>query len=124
MDRSGAYYARYVAKTVVRANLANTCEVQLGYVIGISNPVSIHVNTFNTGIVNDEKIQELVTQVFNFRPHHIRQELELDNVRYQELAKYGHCGREDLNVAWESVDLKAKQLRELYEETKRASQVL
>ncbi len=124
VDRSGAYYARYVAKAVVRANLANTCEVQFGYVIGVSNPVSIHVNTFNTGIIKDEKIQELVTQVFNFRPHHIRQELELDNVRFQDLAKYGHCGREDLNVAWESVDLKAKELRELYEETKRTSQVL
>lgn len=124
VDRSGAYYARYVAKAVVKANLADRCEVQLGYVIGISNPVSIHVNTFNTGITKDEKIQELVTQVFNFRPSMIREELLLDEVKYQDLAKYGHCGREDLNVAWESVDLKAKQLRKLYEETKRASQVL
>ena len=82
------------------------------------------MNTFNTGIIKDEQIRELVAQVFNFRPHHIRQELELDSVRYQDLAKYGHCGREDLNVRWESVDLKAKQLRKLYEETKRASQVL
>jgi S-adenosylmethionine synthetase len=124
VDRSGAYYARYVAKAVVRANLADRCEVQLGYVIGISNPVSIHVNTFNTGVIKDERIQELVTQVFNFRPHHIRQELELDNIRYQDLAKYGHCGREDLNVLWESVEVKANELKELYGKTKRASQVL
>ena len=124
VDRSGAYYARYVAKAVVRANLADRCEVQLGYVIGISNPVSIHVNTFNTGIIKDERIQELVTQVFDFRPLHIRQELDLDNVTYQDLAKYGHCGREDLNVRWESVENKANELKELYGKTKRAPQVL
>lgn len=124
VDRSGAYYARYVAKAIVRANLADRCEVQLGYVIGISNPVSIHINTFNTGVISDEAIQELVSKIFDFRPSMIRKELLLDEVKYQDLAKYGHCGREDLNVAWESVDLKAKQLRKLYEETKRASQVL
>jgi len=124
VDRSGAYYARHVAKAVVRAKLADRCEIQLGYVIGISNPVSIHVNTFNTGIIEDERIQELIAQVFNFRPHHIRKELELDNVRFQDLAKYGHCGREDLNVRWESVDAKANELKELYGKTKRASQVL
>ncbi|HMM00513.1 MAG TPA: methionine adenosyltransferase [Bacilli bacterium] len=124
VDRSGAYYARFVAKAIVRANLADRCEVQLGYVIGISNPVSIHINTFNTGVISDEAIQELVSKIFDFRPSMIRKELLLDEVKYQDLAKYGHCGREDLNVAWESVDLKAKQLRKLYEETKRASQVL
>ena len=124
VDRSGAYYARYVAKAIVRANLADRCEVQLGYVIGISNPVSIHINTFNTGVISDEAIQELVSKIFDFRPSMIRKELLLNEVKYQDLAKYGHCGREDLNVVWESVDLKAKQLRKLYEETKRASQVL
>jgi S-adenosylmethionine synthetase len=86
--------------------------------------VSIHVNTFNTGIIKDERIQELVTQVFDFRPLHIRQELDLDNVTYQDLAKYGHCGREDLNVRWESVENKANELKELYGKTKRAPQVL
>ncbi len=124
VDRSGAYYAKYVAKAVVRANLADRCEVQLGYVIGISNPASIHINTFNIGVISDEAIQELVSKIFDFRPSMIRKELFLDEVKYQDLAKYGHCGREDLNVALESVELKAKELRELYEETKKTSQVL
>ena len=107
-----AYYARYVAKAVVRANLADRCEVQLGYVIGISNPVSIHINTFNTGVISDKAIQELVSKIFDFRPSMIRKELLLDEVKYQDLAKYGHCGREDLNVAGIR-DLKAKQLRNI-----------
>ena len=124
VDRSAAYYARYVAKAVVGAGLATHCEIGLGYVIGIANPVSVHVNTFNTGVTKDKKIQALVNKIFDFRPQRIRKELELDNVKFQELAKYGHCGREDLNVRWEDVDLKANDLKEAYAKTKRTSQVL
>jgi len=124
VDRSAAYYARYAAKAVVAAGLATHCEIGLGYVIGIANPVSVHVNTFNTGIIKDEKIQIIVKQIFDFRPQHIRKELELDNVKFQELAKYGHCGREDLNVCWEDVELKANELKEAYAKTKRTPQIL
>lgn len=124
VDRSAAYYARFVSKAVVRAGLATHCEIGLGYVIGIANPVSVHVNTFNTGITKDAKIQELVTQTFDFRPQSIRKELELENVKFQELAKYGHCGREDLNVLWESAETKANELKDVYAKTKRAPQVL
>jgi S-adenosylmethionine synthetase len=115
VDRSAAYYARYVSKAVVGANLATRCELQLSYAIGIAKPVSVYVNTFGTGVISDDKIQELITQVFDFRPHNIRKELELDNVKFQELAKYGHFGREDLDVRWEHVDDKIVELRKLYE---------
>lgn len=115
VDRSAAYYARYVSKAVVGANLATRCELQLSYAIGIAKPVSVYVNTFGTGVISNDKIQELITQVFDFRPHNIRKELELDNVKFQELAKYGHFGREDLDVRWEHVDDKIVELRKLYE---------
>ncbi len=115
VDRSAAYYARYVSKAVVGANLATRCEVQLSYAIGIAKPVSVYVDTFGTGVISDEQIQSLVTQVFDFRPQSIRKELNLDNVKFQELSKYGHFGREDLDVRWEHVDDKITELRELYE---------
>jgi len=115
VDRSAAYYARFVAKAVVGAGLATHCEIQIGYAIGIAKPVSVYVNTFSTGVISDSKIQDLVNQVFDFRPQHIKKELELDNVKFQELAAYGHFGREDLKVRWEHVDDKITELRKLYE---------
>jgi len=115
VDRSAAYYARYVAKAVVGAGLATHCEVHLSYAIGIAKPISVLVNTFNTGVTSDDEIQALVNHVFNFKPDNIRKELNLDNVKFQELAKYGHFGREDLNVRWEHVDDKIAELRKLYE---------
>jgi len=115
VDRSAAYYGRFVAKAVVGAGLATHCEIQLGYVIGIAKPVSVYVNTFNSGVVSDEEIQALVNYVFDFRPESIRKELNLDKVKFQELAKYGHFGREDLDVRWEHVDDKIAELRKLYE---------
>jgi len=115
VDRSAAYYARFVAKAVVGAGLATHCEIQIGYAIGIAKPVSVYVNTFSTGVISDSKIQDLVNQVFDFRPQHIKKELELDNVKFQELAAYGHFGREDLNVRWEHVDDKITELRKLHE---------
>lgn len=115
VDRSAAYYARYVSKAVVGANLATRCELQLSYAIGIAKPVSVYVNTFGTGVISDDKIQGLINEVFDFRPQSIRKELELYNVKFQELAKYGHFGREDLDVRWEHVDDKIVELRKLYE---------
>jgi S-adenosylmethionine synthetase len=115
VDRSAAYYARYVSKAVVGANLATRCELQLSYAIGIAKPVSVYVNTFGTGVISDEQIQSLITHVFDFRPQNIRKELNLDSVKFQELAKYGHFGREDLDVRWEHVDDKIVELRKLYE---------
>ena len=118
VDRSATYYARYVAKTVVGANLATQCEVQLGYVIGVAKPVSVLVNTFNTGIISDSEIQKLVEKIFDFRPQSIIKELNLNNVKFQPLATYGHFGREDLNVQWEQVNDKIKEMKNIYEKTK------
>ncbi len=115
VDRSAAYYARYVAKAIVGAGLATHCEVHLSYAIGVAKPVSVLVNTFDTGVTSDEEIQALVNYVFDFRPKSIRKELNLDKVKFQELAKYGHFGREDLDVRWEHVDDKIVELRKLYE---------
>jgi S-adenosylmethionine synthetase len=117
VDRSAAYYARYVSKAVVGANLATRCELQLSYAIGIAKPVSVYVNTFGTGVISDDKIQGLINEVFDFRPESIKKELSLDKVKFQELAKYGHFGREDLDVRWEHVDDKIIELRKLYEKT-------
>jgi len=117
VDRSAAYYARYVAKAVVGAGLASHCEVSLGYVIGVAKPVSVLVNTFDTGLTDDDEITSLVNYVFNFKPENIRKELELDKVKFKELAAYGHFGREELPVRWEHVDDKINQLRELYAKT-------
>ncbi len=115
VDRSAAYYARFVAKAVVGANLATRCELQLSYAIGIAKPVSVFLDTFGTGVISDEQIQSLITKVFDFRPQSIRKELNLDKVKFQELAKYGHFGREDLDVRWEHVEDKIVELRKLYE---------
>jgi S-adenosylmethionine synthetase len=117
VDRSAAYYARYVAKTFVGAGLATHCEVHLSYAIGVAKPVSVLVNTFDTGVTSDEEIQALVNYIFNFKPESIRKELNLDKVKFQELAKYGHFGREDLDVRWEHVDDKITELRNLYAKT-------
>ena len=117
VDRSAAYYARYVAKAVVGAGLATHCEVSLGYVIGVAKPVSVLVNTFDTGVTDDDEITSLVNYVFNFKPDNIRKELELDKVKFKELAAYGHFGREELPIRWEHVDDKINQLRDLYAKT-------
>lgn len=115
VDRSAAYYARFVAKSVVAAGLATRCEVCLSYVIGIADPISIDVDTFNTGEISDEGIRDLIELVFDFKPGSIRKELKLDNVKFKELATYGHFGRCDLNASWEQVDQKVIELKRLYE---------
>ena len=118
VDRSAAYYARFVAKALVAAELADTCEVCVSYSIGVANPVAVSIDTFGTGSLPDEDLLELVKQSFNFTPANIRKELEFDKVKFQELAKYGHIGREDLPVRWEHVEGKAVELKEAYEKAK------
>ena len=104
VDRSAAYAARWVAKNVVAAGLATKCEVELAYAIGVAKPVSILVDTFGTGKVADEKIEQAVEKVFDLTPAAIIRELDLRKPIYRQLAAYGHMGREDLGVKWENTD--------------------
>ena len=104
VDRSAAYAARWVAKNVVAAGLAARCQVQLAYAIGVAQPVSIRVDTFGTGTVADDKLEEAVSKVFDLRPAAIIRDLDLRKPIYRQLAAYGHFGREDLGVAWEKTD--------------------
>lgn len=104
VDRSAAYASRYVAKNIVAAGLADKCEVELAYAIGVAHPVSVMVDTFGTGKVSDEKLSEAVNKVFDLRPSAIIKTLDLRKPQYRQLAAYGHMGREDLGVAWEKTD--------------------
>lgn len=104
VDRSAAYYSRYIAKNIVAARLAKKCEVQLAYAIGVAKPVSIMVDTFGTGKYSDEKLSDAVKKVFDCRPQSIIRELDLTNTTYLPVAAYGHMGREDLGVKWENTD--------------------
>ena len=110
VDRSAAYAARYVAKNVVAAGLADRCEVQLAYAIGVAKPVSVLVDTFGTGKYDDAIIAKAVAEVFDLRPAAIIEMLDLRRPIYKQLAAYGHFGREDLGVAWEKRD-KAEALK-------------
>ena len=105
VDRSAAYAARHVAKNIVGAGLADKCEVQLAYAIGVAKPVSILVDTFGTGKVSDEKLAEAVNNVFDLRPSAIIRNLGLRKPIYRQLASYGHIGREDLGVEWEKLNM-------------------
>ena len=104
VDRSAAYAARYVAKNIVAAGLADKCQVQLAYAIGVAQPVSIRVETFGTGTVADSKLEDAVEKVFDLRPTAIIRDLDLRRPIYRQLAAYGHMGRTDLGVAWEKTD--------------------
>ena len=104
VDRSACYMARYAAKNVVAAGLAERCEIQLAYAIGVANPMSVLVDTFGTGVISDECIAEAVKRVFDFRPAAIIDTLDLRRPIYRPLAAYGHIGREELNVSWERTD--------------------
>lgn len=110
VDRSGAYAARYVAKNIVAAGLADKCEVQVAYAIGVAQPVSIRVDTFGTGKVDECLLTELVRAHFDLRPAGIIRSLDLRRPIYRQTAAYGHFGREDLDLPWERTD-KAEQLR-------------
>ena len=111
VDRSGAYAARWVAKNIVAAGLADRCEIQVAYAIGVARPVSINVETFGTGRIPDEKIAELVQQHFDLRPGAIIRDLELRRPIYRQVASYGHFGRDDLALPWERTN-KAEVLRD------------
>ena len=104
VDRSAAYAARYVAKNVVAAGLADKCQVQLAYAIGVARPVSIRVETFGTGTYEDSVLEDAVEKVFDLRPTAIIRDLDLRRPIYRQLAAYGHMGRTDLDVAWEKTD--------------------
>ena len=110
VDRSGAYAARWVAKNIVAAGLAKRCEIQLAYAIGVAEPVSIMVETFGTGIVDDSVIEQAIEHVFDLRPAAIIEQLDLRKPIYKQLAAYGHMGREELGVKWENRD-KAEALK-------------
>ncbi len=111
VDRSAAYAARWVAKNIVAAGLADRCEIQVAYAIGVARPVSINVETFGTGRMPDEKIVALVQEHFDLRPGAIIRDLDLRRPLYRQVAAYGHFGREDLDLPWERLD-KADVLRE------------
>ena len=111
VDRSGAYYARYVAKNIVAAGLADRVELQVSYAIGVAHPLSLAVETYGTGKVPDETILELIDKHFDFRPAAIIQELDLRRPIYRATAAYGHFGRDDIDAPWERTD-KAEILRQ------------
>ena len=111
VDRSSSYMGRYVAKNIVAAGIASELEVQIAYAIGISNPVSVNVNSFGTGMITDDNIRELILEVFDLRPKAIIQQLDLLRPIYRQTAAYGHFGRESSNFTWERTD-KAEILRE------------
>ena len=104
VDRSAAYAARWVAKHVVAAGLAKRCQVQLAYAIGVARPVSVRVDTFGTGTVSDDRLEQAVEKVFDLRPAAIIRDLDLRRPIYRQLAAYGHFGRTDLDLPWERTD--------------------
>lgn len=110
VDRSAAYAARYVAKNIVAAGLADRCEVQLAYAIGVSRPVSIMADSFGTGKVSDERLAEIIDKHFDLRPAAIIRDLDLLRPIYRQVAAYGHMGRTDIDVPWEKTD-KAEELK-------------
>ncbi|EEO28944.1 methionine adenosyltransferase [Oxalobacter paraformigenes] len=112
VDRSAAYAARYVAKNIVAAGLANKCQIQVSYAIGVAKPINITVNTEGTGVIADEKIAALVNDHFDLRPKGIVQMLDLLHPRYSKTAAYGHFGRDEPEFTWEKTD-KAAALREV-----------
>ena len=111
VDRSASYAARYVAKNIVKAGLATKCEVQIAYAIGVSKPVSVLVDTFDTAVISEEKISDIVSEVFDLRPASIIKTLNLRQPIYEKTAAYGHFGRTDIDLPWEKCD-KVEILRE------------
>ncbi len=111
VDRSAAYAARWVAKNIVAAGIADRCEIQLAYAIGVARPLSINVETFGSGRINDERIVELVNEHFDLRPGAIIRDLDLRRPIYRQTAAYGHFGRDDIELPWEETN-KAEELRQ------------
>ena len=111
VDRSAAYAARYVAKNIVAAGIAERCEIQLAYAIGVAQPTSVMVDTFGTGKISEEKLDEIVRKHFDLRPAGIIKMLDLRRPIYKGTAAYGHFGRTDLNLPWEALD-KVEELKQ------------
>ncbi len=105
VDRSAAYMARYIAKNIVAASLADRCEIELAYAIGVANPVSVFVDTFGTGKISDDKLSTLVNDCFDMRPVKIIEQFDLRRPIYKQTASYGHFGRLDLDLPWEKTDM-------------------
>lgn len=112
VDRSGAYMSRYIAKNIVASGLADKLEIQISYAIGVAKPLSIHVDTFGTGKVQDEKIIEIIEKVFDLRPAAIIDKLDLRKPIYRQIAAYGHFGRPELDLPWERLD-KVDEIKKL-----------
>jgi len=108
VDRSAAYMARYVTKNLVAAGFARACQIELAYAIGVAEPVSIHIDTRGTGVIDDQKIADIVKENFDFRPSKIIQKLDLQRPIYRATATYGHFGREDEGFTWEKLDMVEK----------------
>ncbi len=108
VDRSAAYMARYIAKNIVAANLAERCEIELAYAIGVANPVSVFVDTFGTGAVEDDKLAKIVLENFDMRPVKIIEQFDLRRPIYKATASYGHFGRTDISLPWEKTDMANK----------------
>ena len=105
VDRSAAYAARHVAKNLVAAGIADRCEVQVAYAIGVARPVSISVDTFGTGVLSDGRVTEIVREVFDLRPEAIIRKFDLRRPIYRQVSAYGHFGRPDLDLPWEALDM-------------------
>ena len=120
IDRSAAYAARYVAKNIVAAGLADKAEIQIGYAIGVARPVSVRVDTFGTNKIPESEIEALVKEHFDLRPEAIIRNLDLRRPIYRQVAAYGHFGRTDLDLPWERTD-KAEILRRAVEASKALS---
>ncbi|MBE6670657.1 MAG: methionine adenosyltransferase [Ruminococcaceae bacterium] len=110
VDRSAAYAARYLAKNIVASGMADKCEVEIAYAIGVAKPLSVMIDTFGTGKLADEKISEIITELVDLRPSAIIERFDLRRPIYSPLAAYGHMGREDVNAPWEATDI-AEQLK-------------
>ena len=108
VDRSACYMARYIAKNIVAAKLASKCQIQLAYAIGVAKPVSVRIDTFNTGKLTDDKIEEIVLENFDLRPSAIIKKLDLRRPIYTQTSAYGHFGRNDLDLPWERLDMVQK----------------
>lgn len=104
VDRTGAYAARYIAKNIVAAKIADKCEIQISYAIGVSNPVAVNVDTFGTSTISDEEITEMIMKLFDLRPGALIEQFGMRKPIYKQLAAYGHFGRSDLHMPWEETD--------------------
>ncbi|MBL8030550.1 MAG: methionine adenosyltransferase domain-containing protein, partial [Candidatus Doudnabacteria bacterium] len=112
VDRSAAYAARYIAKNIVASGYARKCLVQLAYAIGVAKPVSIFIDTYGTGKIEDEKLQKICEQIFPVKPADIIKQLQLERPIYEQTAAYGHFGRTDIKLPWEKTD-KVKEIKKL-----------